>query len=445
MKGFTLTIASVAALGGLLFGFDTAVIAGTIQYLKNYFDLTSSSLGLVVAAASIGCIPGALIAGRLADRFGRAALLRVSAICYIVAALGSGAAWSFGALVGFRFIGGIAIGMASTVAPIYISEIAPPRFRGRLGMMQQLAIVLGILVSFISNYWIVRGNWHGLDAHNYWRFMLGIAFVPSVIFFLLLLAIPESPRWLVARGNLEKSRKIFARIYSEELAPAQVSVVREDLATHQDASLKEILSKRYRKVLLIGLVFASIAQLTGINIIFYYAPLIFEKTQVHLSVLLQTLLTGIVNLVFTLLAFTLIDRIGRKMLLLAGSAVMGVCMGVIGWMFYRNALDNYVVLVLVFVYIAGFASTWGAVLWVYVAEIFPNRIRGTATSIAVFGNWTANSIVSFTFPVMLSGLGGARTFWIYGIINLCMIAFVGRYVFETKGVPLEEVEQLYVP
>ncbi len=444
MKGFTLTIASVAALGGLLFGFDTAVIAGAIQYLKNYFDLTSSSLGLVVAAASIGCIPGAIIAGRLADRFGRASMLRVSAICYMVAALGSGAAWGFGALVGFRFIGGIAIGMASTVGPIYISEIAPARFRGRLGMMQQLAIVLGILVSFISNYWIVNGNWYGLDNHNFWRVMLGIAFVPSVIFFLLLLSIPESPRWLVARGKLEKSRKIFARIYSEEIAPAQVAVVREDLASHQDATLREILSSKYRKVLWIGLVFGSIAQLTGINIIFYYAPLIFEKTQVHLSVLLQTMLTGIVNLVFTLLAFALIDRIGRRKLLLTGSAVMGICMGAMGWMFYRNALDNYVVLVLVFLYIAGFASTWGAVLWVYVAEIFPNRIRGTATSIAVFGNWTANSIVSFTFPVLLSGLGGAGTFWIYGIINFCMIAFVGRYVFETKGVPLEEVEQLYV-
>jgi sugar porter (SP) family MFS transporter len=444
MKRFTITIACVAALGGLLFGFDTAVIAGTLQFLRDYFSLDAASLGLVVAAASIGCIPGALFAGALADRFGRTSMLRVAAVCYIIAAIGSGGAWSFGALVGFRFTGGLAIGMASTLAPIYISEIAPAAFRGRLGMLQQLAIVLGILLSFISNYWIVNGGWQFLKAANYWRYMVGIAFIPSVIFFLLLLTVPESPRWLIARGKTDKSRKIFARIFSPDLAEEQVRVVQEDLTSHKDASLGEVFSRKYKKVVLTGLVFAAIAQLTGINIIFYYAPLIFARTHVHLSVLLQTMLTGIVNLVFTLLAFGLIDRVGRKKLLLAGSTVMGICMLLIGWLFYRNALGNYVVLGLVFLYIAGFACTWGAVLWVYVAEIFPNRIRGTATSIAVFGNWIANAIVSFTFPLMLSGLGGARTFWIYGVINLLMILFVSKYVFETKGIPLEKVESLYL-
>lgn len=444
MKGYTLIIASVAALGGLLFGFDTAVIAGTLHYLNHFFNLNDRSLGLVVAAASIGCIPGALVAGRLADRFGRKSMMLVSAVFYIVAALGSGAAWSFEALVIFRFMGGLAIGMASTLAPIYISEIAPPAFRGRLGMLQQLAIVTGILISFISNYWIVNGSWAGLDAHNYWRFMLGAAVVPSVVFFLLLLLVPESPRWLIAKNRPEKSRRIFARIYSSEQAPAQVTVVQQDLATHQDASIKEVFSVKYKKVVLIGLGFAAIAQLTGINIVFYYAPLIFEKTHVHGSVLFQTMLTGIVNLVFTLIAFLMIDRFGRRKLLLGGSACMGACLLVIGWLFHRNDLNNYFVLILVFLYIAGFACTWGAVLWVYVAEIFPNRIRGTATSFAVFGNWTANALVSLTFPIMLNGIGGARTFCIYGLLNLGMIFYVYRYVFETKGVPLEEVEKLYV-
>ncbi|HVB04462.1 MAG TPA: MFS transporter, partial [Chitinophagaceae bacterium] len=239
IKGFTLVIACVAALGGLLFGFDTAVISGTLHYLAVYFNLNPASLGLVVAATSIGCIPGALFAGRFADRFGRKSMLQVAAMLYILAAAGSGLAGSFGILVVFRFIGGLAIGIASTTAPIYISEIAPPAFRGRLGMLQQLAIVSGILLSFISNYWIVYGGWMGLDMHNYWRYMMGAAVIPSVIFFLLLLLVPESPRWLISIGNYDRSRWIFSRIYSEKQASIQVSIVQQDLASHQQASIRE--------------------------------------------------------------------------------------------------------------------------------------------------------------------------------------------------------------
>lgn len=443
MKSYTILISIVAALGGLLFGFDTAVIAGAVHYLKPFFQLNDAEIGLVVAMASIGCIPGALFAGGLADKFGRKNLMIVTSLLYIIAALGSGIAGSFVQLVIYRFIGGIAIGMASTLAPIYISEVAPPSFRGRLGMLQQLAIVTGILLSFISNYLIVNASYTFLNNDNYWRYMLAAAVIPSVIFFILLLLVPESPRWLVSKNKIADAKKVFGSIYSEEESLAQVKMVTDDIESESTPALKDVFTPRFRKVVIIGLVFASIAQLTGINIIFYYAPLIFEKIHFGGSVLFQTILTGIVNLIFTLLAFPLIDRLGRKKLLLSGSVIMGLCMFILAALFYFNLLQNYFVLLTIFIYIGGFACTWGVVLWVYVAEIFPNKIRGTATSIAVFGNWVANSIVSLTFPLMLSQLGPVITFGLYGIINISMILFVSRYVFETKGVPLEKIEELY--
>ncbi len=444
MKRYTVLISGVAALGGLLFGFDTAVIAGAIPALKSYFELTDSAIGLVVAAASVGCIPGAFFAGRFADRYGRKNMMLITAVLYIIAALGSGIAGSLWQLIGFRFIGGIAIGMASALAPIYISEVAPANFRGRLGMMQQLAIVIGILISFISNYWIANFGYSFITDQNHWRYMLAAALIPSAVFFILLLFVPESPRWLILKEKISPARKIFSRIYQDEVVENEMASIENDIKKHRTKMrFREIFSSHYRKIVIIGFVFAAIAQLTGINIIFYYAPLIFEKTHVGGSVLFQTILTGVVNLIFTIVAFALIDRIGRKKLLLGGSAVMGLCMFVIGWLFYKNNLDNYGVLIIVFVYIAAFACTWGAVLWVYVAEIFPNKIRGNAASFAIFGNWLSNAIVSYTFPVMLSGLGPAVTFFIYGVINAAMILFVICYIFETKGIALEKIENLY--
>ncbi|MEO8962814.1 MAG: sugar porter family MFS transporter [Ginsengibacter sp.] len=445
MKGYTIIISAVAAMGGLLFGFDTAVIAGAIPALRSYFDLSDSAIGLIVAATSIGCIPGALISGTLADRFGRKNMMLTTAIFYVISAIGCGLAGSLAQLALYRFIGGLAIGMASTLAPIYISEVAPARFRGRLGMLQQLAIVTGILIAFISNYVIANAGFAFASNQNEWRYMLAAAVIPSLIFFILLLLVPESPRWLILKNKLTYARTVFGRIYDNAEADNEVEVILADINKDtRKVKFTEIFAPRYRKVVIIGIVFASIAQLTGINIIFYYAPLIFEKTHVGGSVLFQTVLTGIVNLIFTIVAFALIDRIGRKKLLLAGSAVMGLCMLIIGWLFYTENLDNYLVLVTIFVYIAGFASTWGAVLWVYVAEIFPNKIRGNATSFAIFGNWTANAIVSYTFPVMLAGLGASATFFTYGILNIAMIFFVLRFIFETKGIALESIEELYV-
>lgn len=444
MKKYTILIAAVAAMGGLLFGFDTAVIAGTLPSLKPYFALSNADIGLVVAAASIGCIPGALFAGQLADGYGRKKMLLLTAILFLVAAIGSGIAGSFWELVGYRFVGGLAIGMASTLAPIYISEVSPAAYRGRLGMLQQLAIVVGILLAFVSNYLISEASFSFLTDNNHWRFMLGAAVAPSILFFIMLLIIPESPRWLIAQDKKDQARSIFAKIYDAEHALKKVEEVIADLKTSiQKIKFSEIFGTRYRRVVIIGIVFASIAQLTGINIIFYYAPLIFEKTNMGGGVLFQTMLTGVANLIFTILAFWMIDRYGRKKLLIWGSSMMGLFMLIIGYLFYSDNIDSYWILVMIFLYIGAFACTWGAVLWVYVAEIFPNRIRGHATSFAVFGNWTMNTIVSYTFPLLLNGLGPATTFILYGVINMAMVFFVIKYIFETKGVSLEDVEKLY--
>jgi sugar porter (SP) family MFS transporter len=444
MKGYVVRIASVAALGGLLFGFDTAVIAGTLNFLTKAFILDDSQLGLVVSATSIGCIPGAGIAGKLADTYGRKKMLVLTALLYIIAALGSGLATGFVSLVAFRLIGGIAIGMASTIAPIYISEIAPANFRGRLGMLQQLAIVTGILLSSISNYAIVNVHTSFLHEDNFWRYMLGAALIPSLVFFLLLMLVPESPRWLTLKGMAQAGEKIFERIFgSKQQAEEQMKEIETESGTEGTSGLKEVFSSRYKKIVIIGLVFAGLAQLTGINIVFYYAPLIFDKTHTGLSPLLQTLLLGIANLLFTILAFGFIDKYGRKKLLLIGSGVMSLCMLVLGILFWAGQLNNFYVLVAIFLYIGGFACSWGAVVWVYVAEIFPNKIRGTATSIAVMGNWTANAIVTQAFPIMLNKMGGGPTFLVYAVLNALMILFVTKYLFETKGIKLEDIEKAY--
>lgn len=443
MKGYVLLIASVAALGGLLFGFDTAVIAGTLDLITKYFSLNTAQLGLVVSATSIGCIPGAFVSGWMADRYGRKKVLLLTAVLYLVSAVGSGMAGSFEALVAYRLVGGLAIGMASTIAPIYISEVAPAGVRGRLGMLQQLAIVTGILLSSASNYVISGGHMDFLHADSTWRLMLGAAVIPSAIFFLLLLIVPESPRWMILKGRPEAGMATFARISGAATAETEVAAVRADIAAQGTGTFRELWTPRFKRVVLIGLVFAAVAQLTGINIIFYYAPLIFKQSHTGGSPLFQTLLLGIDNLIFTVAAFWFIDRVGRKKLLLIGSAVMALSFGGLAVLFSMNATENYFVLALIFLFIAGFACSWGAVLWVYVAEIFPNHIRGAATSVAVTGNWTANAIVSQTFPFMLHALGGGKTFMVYALINAAMIWFVSRYLFETKGIPLEQIEKAY--
>ncbi|MCF3108678.1 sugar porter family MFS transporter [Niabella sp. CC-SYL272] len=450
MNRYILLISITVALGGLLFGFDTAVISGTLTDLERVFHLDEAALGWVVSSALVGCVIGALFVGNLADRFGRKPLLLLSALFFLICAIGSGRAQSAQVLVLFRIIGGIAVGMASVICPIYISEIAPAKERGRLTMMQQIAIVIGILLAFASN-WIIANtglarNVFHTNADNYWRLMFEAQLIPAIVFFIGLLLVPESPRWLLTRNNETKAVRTLRLFYSED----EVAAVLQHIKIHISAAdapktnWKEVFALKNRKRLLIGITFAGIAQLTGINIIFYYAPKIFEQTQTGSSVLFQTVLTGIINLVFTLLALFFIDKLGRKKLMLFGSLAMAVSMAVLSIIFYRNTLDNYFVLFLILLYIAFFAVSWGATIWVYIAEIFPNSIRGTASSIATFANWGMNFLVSLTFPMLLSRLGGAGTFGLYALFNFISFLFVYRFIFETKGVSLEEIESIHV-
>ena len=451
MNRYLLLISIIVAMGGLLFGFDTAVVSGTLSYLQTTFHLSEALLGWVVSSALVGCIIGALFVGNLADRYGRKPLLLLASVFYIVCALGCGMAGSAAMLVLFRIIGGIAVGMASVICPIYISEISPAHIRGRLTMMQQITIVTGILLAFASNWMIVNTafikNLFHATEQNYWRLMFAAQLFPAVIFFIGLLFVPESPRWLLSKGIDKKAEKVFHIFYkSKEQILQLITIVKKSIASsaHKKTDWKEIFSAANRKRLFIGVTFAGIAQLTGINIIFYYAPKIFEQTHTESSVLFQTILTGAINLLFTLLALFFIDRLGRKRLMLFGSLSMAISMVLLSILFYQNMLSNYFVLVLILLYIAFFAVSWGATIWVYITEIFPTNIRGTATSIAIFANWTMNFLVSLTFPVLLANLGGAATFGLYAIFNLICFVFVYKFIFETKGIILEEIENINI-
>jgi sugar porter (SP) family MFS transporter len=446
MKIYVALIAFVAALGGLLFGFDTAVIAGTLDSLKNTFKLDEIRQGWVVSSAILGCIPGALLSGWLASQFGRRPVLMMAAVLYLVSAIWCGVAATEQSLVWARILGGLAIGFASTTAPIYISEIAPAEYRGRLGMLTQLSINIGILLSYVSNYWIDNSAWvldlWGGHRDALWQPMFAVAAVPSLLFLVGLFLIPESPRWLAMKGKTAEARRVFEKITnnSGETEKLLATVAHENSMKNIDEN-PLFLMKKHAKVLLTGFFAMIFCLMTGINIVLYYAPLIFEKTKIDMSAKMQTVVTGLVLFFFTILALWLIDRVGRKRLLLIGSWVMAISMLGLSAIFYFNKLDNYGVLILILIYIAAFSITWGSVIWVLVGEMFPNSVRATGTSIANFGNWITNFLLTILFPLMLAKLGGSGTFLFYAVANFVAVAFVYFFIYETKGVALEDMEE----
>ncbi|WP_054027918.1 sugar porter family MFS transporter [Bacillus sp. FJAT-28004] len=442
MKFVTL-VSIVSALGGLLFGFDTAVVSGAVGFMEDHFDLSKLQVGWAVSSLIIGCIVGAAMSGVLGDRFGRKKVLIAAAILFIISSIGSAIPDTFSAFIIARIIGGIGIGITSTLCPLYNAEIAPAKYRGRLVALNQLAIVTGIFLTYFVNLWISGSGDEAWAIASAWRWMFGVGAVPGLLFLILLIFVPESPRWLIKQGRAAAALPILLRIHGEELAKKEVIDIKQSFE-QESGSIRQLFSPALRIALIVGVGLAVLQQVTGINAVMYYAPEIFKATGAGTNAsLIQTILVGFINLVFTLVALWLIDKVGRKALLLVGSASMTICLLVIGIAFQTGHAAGPLVLIFILLYVASFAISLGPVVWVIMSEIFPNRIRGKATAIAAMALWAADYLVSQTFPPMLSSAGPAVTFWIYGSMALLAFLFTWRVVPETKGKSLEEIESLW--
>ncbi|MGO4697338.1 sugar porter family MFS transporter [Paenibacillus sp. 2TAB26] len=443
MKFVTL-VSIVSALGGLLFGFDTAVVSGAVGFMEDRFDLSKLQVGWAVSSLIIGCIVGAAMSGILGDRFGRKKVLIAAAILFIISSIGSAVPDTFSAFIVARIIGGIGIGITSTLCPLYNAEIAPAKYRGRLVALNQLAIVTGIFLTYFVNLWISRSGDEAWGIASAWRWMFGVGAIPGLLFMILLFFVPESPRWLIKQGRAAAALPILLRIHGEELAKKEVIDIKHSFE-QESGSIRQLFSPGLRIALIVGVGLAVLQQVTGINAVMYYAPEIFKATGAGTNAsLIQTILVGFINLLFTLVALWLIDKVGRKALLLVGSASMSICLIVIGIAFQTGHAAGPLVLIFILLYVASFAISLGPVVWVIMSEIFPNRIRGKATAIAAMALWAADYLVSQSFPPMLSSTGPAATFWIYGGMALLAFLFTWRVVPETKGKSLEEIEALWV-
>lgn len=440
-KKFIILVSGVAALGGLLFGFDTAIISGAIPYIKSYFSLNEYSTGWAVSSILIGCAAGALLSGKLADKYGRRYMLIVCAFLFAVSGIGAGLSTNLTEFIVFRLIGGLGVGAAAMVSPMYIAEIAPAKWRGRLVACYQLAIVFGILIAYFANF-----IFDGTGANN-WRWMFASQAAPSLLFFLMLLLVPETPRWLIMKQRNAEAEKMLKKILPGSLVDTEMAIIKESFHNLKNISLKQLFGKTYRPVLLLGITVAIFQQVTGINSIIYYAPEIFRETGLDSSSsLMQTIGIGVINILATLGAIALVDRIGRKKLLLIGTVLMCVSLVAVGLCFKYNYFDHYLVLIFMLLYVASFGCTLGAVVWVYIAEIFPNLIRSLAMSVATLSLWLADFVVTLTFPIMTDPkhLGISGTMFCYAA--LCVVAFVYMLfkVKETKGRSLEDIETLFV-
>lgn len=439
MRGnrFVYVVAAVAALGGLLFGYDTGVISGALPYIGQDFQLTPFTEGLVVSSLLIGAMIGAGLAGRLADALGRRRVVLAAAVIFAFGALGAGAAPSVAALVFFRIVLGIAVGAASVMVPLYLSEMAPTRMRGRLASMFQLAITIGILAAYIVNAILA-----GAEA---WRWMLGLAVIPSVVLFVGILLLPETPRWLVSNGNVERARSVLGRIHGGGNVDTEISEIqRVEREERNRYGVRELGADWVRPMLVVGLGLAIFQQIVGINTIIYYAPTIISETGLEAQTsIIATVGIGLVNFLMTFVAIWLIDKAGRKPLLLVGLIGMITALLILSLGFLLPSLAGVISLVTMFgllLYIASFAATFGPILWVMLPEIFPLKVRGAGAGVATIGNWGANFLVSLLFPVLAAAIGLSAVFALLAVFSVAAFIFIRILVPETKGRSLEEIE-----
>ena len=454
---YVIFISAVAAIGGFLFGFDSGVINGTVSALGNAFNSSSVATGFNVASVLLGCALGALAAGPLADKFGRRAIMIITAIIFAISAFGSGISESSAEFIFYRLFGGLGIGAASVLAPAYIAEVAPPALRGRLATLQQLAIVLGLFAAFLSNYLIADAagsaqNILMLDTAA-WRWMFWAELVPAVLFLVGVLFIPESPRYLVAQGKVDDAKAVFSKI-SNDNVDAQISDVKRSLHSDTKPSIRDLFidnSKKVHPIVWVGVALSVFQQVVGINVVFYYGSELWQAAGFDESQsLFINVLAGTTNIVSTFIAIALVDKIGRKPLLLVGSIGMFISLSALTYIFGSAGLDEAgklalsdnmgtFALIMANLFVVFFGLSWGPVVWVLLGEMFNNRIRGAALAVAASAQWIANFAITMTFPIMLANIGLAGAYGFYALSALISIFFVVKYIKETRGKTLESM------
>jgi MFS transporter, SP family, xylose:H+ symportor len=446
---YVVRISLVATLGGLLFGYDTAVISGAIGFLRTKFSLDAAQMGWTASCALIGCVIGCSIAGLMSDSFGRKKVLILSAILFLVSAIGSAIPRNLTEFIIFRMIGGVGVGMASMLSPLYIAEISPAKIRGRLVSYNQFAIISGMLIVYFVNYFIASQGNELWNIQYGWRWMFGSEALPALLFLLFLFFVPETPRWLVKYGKSNEAQIILERIGGEEYSQREVKEIKNSIALESE-SIFQLFKPGMKLVMVIGIVLAVLQQVTGINVFMYYAPEIFKNLGTSTNTaLFQTILIGAFNMGFTIIAIRTVDKIGRKPLMIIGATGMGICLLSLGFSAYFQQTEIWI-LIFVLGYISCFALSVGPVTWVILSEIFPTQIRGRAMSIATVCLWAANWVVSQTFPMLDENPWLVKTFhhgfsfWLYGFMCVLLLLFVWRIVPETKGKSLEEIEGFWI-
>ena len=434
LNAYLIKATIVGALGGLLFGFDTAVIAGTTHSLSIVYNLTAGALGLTVSIALWGTVVGSMTSGIIGQRLGGRDALRIMATLYVISALGCAFAWNWPSLVAFRFIGGLGIGGSSVLGPVYIAELAPAKWRGRLVGLFQINVVIGILLAYFSNYCVARLQLGVTE----WRWQLGIAAAPAILFLIMLFGIPRSPRWLVTQNRVDEARTVL-QLTGSPAPEAELSEIVDSIHLERSQKAERLFSWKYRLPIFLAITIGAFNQLSGINAILYYLNDIFRYAGFNsISANLQAVVIGAMNLIATIVGMTLIDKLGRKTLLLIGSVGLVACLSGVAGVFYTNQHQQYLLWLLV-AYIAFFAISQGAVIWVYISEVFPNRVRNKGQSLGSSSHWIMNALISGTFPV-LARYSRASPFVFFAAMMVVQFFVVLFFYPETKGTSLEEMQ-----